>query len=122
MGHPINRRCLKTIFFLLRQIFKTTDFCSGGLDLQYRTPEMDYPSREIEKDNFGVSQGTPIRARNKEAFEFKVLKKNNIVLQLPLPSWSRKVPTLIFIADDQPPCTSKMIKLETDNTLALLLR
>ena len=64
MGPPITQRCLKTIFFLLQQTFKKTDFCLGGLDLQYRTPEMDYPSREIEKDNFRVSQGTQIRTKN----------------------------------------------------------
>ena len=36
---------------------------------------MDYPSREIEKDNFRVPQGTQIRTKNKEAFESKVLKQ-----------------------------------------------
>ena len=36
---------------------------------------MKYPSHEIEKDNFRVSQGMEIRTKNKESFESKVLKQ-----------------------------------------------
>ena len=36
---------------------------------------MEYPSREIKKDNFRVSQGTQIRTKNMASFEFKVLKQ-----------------------------------------------
>ena len=46
-----------------------------GLDQQYRTPEMQFPSCEIETDNFKVSQGKQLRTKNKESFESKVLKK-----------------------------------------------
>ena len=54
---------------------KKTEFYFGDLKLQYRMPEMEYPSREIEKDKFKVSQGTEIRTKNKESFESKVLKQ-----------------------------------------------
>ena len=36
---------------------------------------MEYPSREIEKDNFRVSQGMKIRMKIKESFESKVVKQ-----------------------------------------------
>ena len=49
MGPPVTQTCLRTIFFLLRHTLKKTDSCLGGLYLQYRTPEMVYPSREIER-------------------------------------------------------------------------
>ena len=58
---------------------------------------MDYPSREIEKDNFRVSQGTQIRTKNKEAFESKVLKQKKhcvAVAVMPLPLWFRKLPNV----------------------------
>ena len=45
-------------------------------------PEIEYPSHEIEKDNFRDSQQTQIWMRNMESFEFIVLKKSNIALQL----------------------------------------
>ena len=45
-------------------------------------------SCEIEKDN-SESQGKQIRTENKESFESKVLKQNNIALQLA--SWFRKL-------------------------------
>ena len=36
---------------------------------------MEYPSREIEKDNFRFAQEREIRTKNKEFFESKVLKQ-----------------------------------------------
>ena len=52
-----------------------------------------FASSEIEKDNLRESQGKQIRTENKESFESKVLKrKQHIVLQLPLPSWFRRLP------------------------------
>ena len=50
-------------------------FDFGGLDLQYRTPEIGFQSCEIEKDNFRDSQGKQNRTKNKESFESKVLKQ-----------------------------------------------
>ena len=50
-------------------------FNFGGLDLQYRTPEIEFPSCEIEKENLRDSQGKQIRTQNKESFESKVLKQ-----------------------------------------------
>ena len=73
--HPVTQRCLKTIFLLLRQKFRTTEFYFASLDLQYRTPEMWFPSCKIEENNLRVSHGTPIRMKNKESFESKVLKQ-----------------------------------------------
>ena len=75
MRPPITQRCLKTIVFLGRQTFKKTEFYFGGLYLLYRTPEIGYPSCEIEQDNFRVPQGKQIRAEKKESFESKVMKK-----------------------------------------------
>ena len=62
------QRCLKTIFLLLRQTFKMTEFYFGDLDLRYRAPEMEFPSFEIEKDCFRDSQGKQIRKENKKNF------------------------------------------------------
>ena len=73
---------LDTIFFLRRQKFKKIEFYSGGLDLQYKTPEMAFPSCEIQKDNFKVSQGKQTRTKNKESLKLKILNKSNIALQL----------------------------------------
>ena len=50
-------------------------FYFTDLDQQYRTPEMEFPSCEIEKDIFRVSQGKKIRTKNKESFESKALKQ-----------------------------------------------
>ena len=36
---------------------------------------MGFPSCEMEKDNFRDSQGKQIRTKNKESFEFKILKQ-----------------------------------------------
>ena len=36
---------------------------------------MEFPSSEIEKDYFRVSQAKQIRTKNKESFESKVLKQ-----------------------------------------------
>ena len=72
---PRTTRCLKTIFSLCGQTFKTTEFYFAGLDLQYRTPEIGFPSFEIGKDNFRVSQGKEIRTKNKESLESKILKQ-----------------------------------------------
>ena len=33
---------------------------------------MEFPSCQIQKDNFRVSQGKQIRTKNKESFEFKI--------------------------------------------------
>ena len=52
-----------------------TEFYFTGLDQQYRTPEMEFLSCEIEKDNFNFSQGKQIRTKNKESLESKVLKQ-----------------------------------------------
>ena len=57
--------------FSLTTNIKKIEFYFGGIALQYRTPEMEYPSRGIEKANFRVSQGTEIRTKNKESFESK---------------------------------------------------
>ena len=46
---------------------------------------MDYPSREIAKDNIRVSQGTRIRTINKEAFESKVLKQKQHCVAVAVP-------------------------------------
>ena len=51
------------------------EFYYTGLGQQCRTPEMEFPSCEIEKDIFRVSQGKQIRTNNKESFESKVLKQ-----------------------------------------------
>ena len=66
--------------FLGRQTFKKNEFYFGGLDLQYRTPEIGLPSCEIEKDHFKDSQGKRIQAENKESFESKVLKQKQYCL------------------------------------------
>ena len=47
----------------------------GGLDLEYRTPEIVFPKCEIEKDNFKHSQGKETGTENKESFDSKVLKQ-----------------------------------------------
>ena len=75
MRPPITQRCLKTIFFSLKTNIQKTEFYFRCLDLQYRTPEIGFPSCEIEKDNFRVSQGKQIRTEDKESFESKVLKQ-----------------------------------------------
>ena len=75
MMPPVTQRCLKTILFLFRQTFKKTEYYFGGLDLQYRTPEIEFPSCGIEKGNFKDSQGKHIRAENRESFLSKVLKQ-----------------------------------------------
>ena len=80
MRPPITQRCLKTVFFFDEKHFTKTEFYFGGLDLLYRRPEMEYPSHEIEKGNFRVSQGTEIRTKNKESFQSKVLKQNCIAV------------------------------------------
>ena len=64
--------------FTLRTTFETTEFYFAGLDLQYRTPEMRFPSCEIEEDNFRVSHGKQIRTNSKESFESKVLKQKQL--------------------------------------------
>ena len=55
--------------------FETIEFYFAGLDLQYTTPEMRFPSCEIEEDNFRFSHGKQIRTKSKEPFEFKVHKQ-----------------------------------------------
>ena len=72
---PITQRYLKTIFYSLKTNIQKTGFHFRGLDLQYRTPEIGFPSCEIEKDNFRDSQGKQIGTENKKSFESKVLKK-----------------------------------------------
>ena len=80
---------------------------------------MGLSTYEIEKGNFRVSQGkqesrcdrnihstndyqsiTVRSVKNKESFESKVLKQSNIVLQLPLPSWFRKLNYLALTWED----------------------
>ena len=39
--------------------------------MQYRMPEVGFPSCELKKDNFRDSQGQQIRIENKEPFESK---------------------------------------------------
>ena len=39
---------------------------------------MWFPSCEIEEDNLRVSHGKQIRTKNKESFEFKVLKQKQL--------------------------------------------
>ena len=58
---------------LLSLLGFTSDF--GGLDLQYRAPEIGLPSCEIKKDNFIDSKGKQIRTEKKESCESKVLKQ-----------------------------------------------
>ena len=41
------QKCLKTISFIIRQTFKTIEYYFQGLELQYGTPEMGFPSCEI---------------------------------------------------------------------------
>ena len=55
-----------------------TEFYYAGLDLQYRTPEMPFPSCKIEEDNFRFSHGKQIRTKSKESFESKVLKQKQL--------------------------------------------
>ena len=71
MKPPITQRCLKPYLFFEDKHSKVLSFTSdfGGLDLQYKTPEIGFPSCEIEKDNFRDSQGKHIRTENKESFE-----------------------------------------------------
>ena len=57
---------------------------------------MGFSSYEIEKYDFKVSQGKQIRTKNKESFEYKVMKQSNIALQLPLPSSFRKLAIITF--------------------------
>ena len=64
--------------FTLKTTFKTTEFYFAGLDLQYRTPEMRFPSCEIEEDNFRVSHGKQIQTKSNESFESKVLKQKQL--------------------------------------------
>ena len=45
------------------------------LGVKDRTPEMQHPSREIEKDNFRFSKVTQIRTKNDDSLEFKVSKQ-----------------------------------------------
>ena len=54
---------------------KKTEFYFAHLDMLYRTPEIGFPSCEIEKENFRDSQGNRIRTENKESFESKGLKQ-----------------------------------------------
>ena len=75
MRPPFIQRCLKTMFFSFKANIQKTEFYFRALDQQYRTPEMEYPSREIEKNNFRDSQGKQIRTEDKESFESKVLKQ-----------------------------------------------
>ena len=89
MGPPITQRCLKTIFFLLQQLLRKTDSYLGGLYLQYTTPEMDYPSREIKRTTSESLKGHTVEQKTRK---LKFWNKSNIALQLPLPSRSRKIP------------------------------
>ena len=101
MRPPITQKCLKAIDFSLKKTFKKTKFYFGGLDPQYRTPDIGFPSCKIENDNFRDSQGKEIHTKNKESFESKVLKQSNIALQLlfrrllirkqPVCSWSTQL-------------------------------
>ena len=90
----ITRRCLTNIVFLWRHTFRNTEFYFGGLDLQYRMPEIVFQSCETDKDDLRVTQGMQIRMKHEESFEFKVLNKTNIAFQLPLSSWFRKLPII----------------------------
>ena len=64
--------------FTLKTTFETTEFYFTGLDLQYRTPKMRFPSCEIEEDNFRVPHGKQIRTKSKESFESNVLKQKQL--------------------------------------------
>ena len=57
------------------------EFYFRGLDEQYGTPEIEFPSFEIEKDNFRVSQGKQMK--NRESFESKVLKQKQHCVAAP---------------------------------------
>ena len=74
MRPHVTQRSL-TIILSLWQTFKKIEFYFEGLDLHYKTSEVEYPSRQIEKDNFIVSQGMQIRTKNKEWFESKIVKQ-----------------------------------------------
>ena len=54
---------------------KYNELYFGGLDLQYRKPEMWFP---IEKDDFRASQGKQIQTEYKERFETKVVKQKQL--------------------------------------------
>ena len=72
MGPSITQGCLETIFFfLLRQTLKKTDSCLRGLYLQYRTPEMDYPSREIERTNSESLKGHKFEQKTRKLLNLK---------------------------------------------------
>ena len=74
MRHPVTHKCLKAICFLLLRTSKTIEFYFGGLDLQYRTPGIGFPSCEVGKDNFRDSHGKQIRTKTKNLLNLKVLK------------------------------------------------
>ena len=72
--------------------FKRDEFHFGGLDLHYRMPEMGFLSCEIERDNRD-SKKKQIRMENEDPLILKFRNKSNIALQLP--SWFRKLPTVL---------------------------
>ena len=43
--------------------------------LQYRMPQVEFASCEIEKENFRDSQGKRIRTENNDSFESKSMKQ-----------------------------------------------
>ena len=57
MRPPITQKCLETICFLDDKHLKSLSVTLGGLVLQYRTPEIEHPSREIENGSFRMSKG-----------------------------------------------------------------
>ena len=92
----ITQRCPESHLVSLkaRQTCKTTEFYLGGLDLQYRTQQMGFPSREIEKENFGVSQEKQIQTAHKESFEPEVLSQKQHNAAVAFASWFRKLACL----------------------------
>ena len=58
--------------------FKVSDFCFGGLDLNYRRRELGLPNCAVEKDDCIVHQGKHNRSKKRESIEADVLKRKQL--------------------------------------------
>ena len=71
MRPSITQRCLQKPYFFFDQ-----KHLIGGLDLQYRTPEREYPSRETEKENFTESlKGQKFERKARNLWSLGVMKQ-----------------------------------------------
>ena len=65
------QRCLKTILFPLKTNIKKAELYFTGLDLLYGTPDIGFPSCEIEKENFSDSQEKQSRIETRNPWNLK---------------------------------------------------